>query len=130
MNQEPIVSERLDQPETAQNGSKLFYTCPGAEAIMIVAEFSTVPMGTGTSASEYVLAIYEILRESGVKFVPGPMSTAIETNSFEQLFEIIEKANKKLAEMGVQRIITSVHIDYRRDLNISIESKLNKVIGT
>ncbi len=95
---------------------------------MIVAEFSTIPMGTGTSASEYVLAIHEILRESGVKFLPGPMSTAIETNSFEQLFEIIEKANRKLAEMGVQRIITSVHIDYRRDLNISIESKLDKVI--
>ena len=92
---------------------------------MIVAEFSTIPMGTGTSASKYVLAIYEILRESGVKFVPGPMSTAIETNSFEQLFEIIEKANEKLAEMGVQRIITSIHIDYRQDVDISIESKLH-----
>ena len=95
---------------------------------MIVAEFSTIPMGAGTSASEYVLAIHEILRESGVKFFPGPMSTAVETNSFEQLFEIIEKANRKLAEMGVQRIITSVHIDYRRDLNISIESKMHKLI--
>ncbi len=95
---------------------------------MIVAEFSTIPMGTGTSASEYVLAIYEILRESGVKFVPGPMSTAIEANSFEQLFEMIEKANKKLAEMGVQRIITSVHIDYRLDSDISMESKLHKII--
>lgn len=95
---------------------------------MIVAEFSTIPMGTGTSASEYVLAIHEILRESGVKFVPGPMSTSIETNSFEQLFEMIEKANKKLAEMGVQRIITSIHIDYRRDSDISMESKLHKII--
>jgi len=95
---------------------------------MIVAEFSAIPMGTGTSASKYVLAIYEILRESGVKFVPGPMSTAIETNSFEQLFKVIEKTNKKLAEMGVQRIITSIHIDYRLDEDISIESKLHKSI--
>ena len=95
---------------------------------MIVAEFSVIPIGRGTSASRYVLAIYEILRESGVTFVPGPMSTAIETNSFEQLFEVIEKANKKLAEMGAQRIITSVHIDYRLDKDISIESKLHKSI--
>jgi uncharacterized protein (TIGR00106 family) len=95
---------------------------------MIVAEFSAIPMGTGTSASKYVLAIYEILRESGVRFVPGPMSTAIETNSFEQLFEVIELANKKLAELGVKRIITSVHIDYRLDEDISIESKLHKSI--
>jgi len=95
---------------------------------MIVAEFSVIPMGTGTSASKYVLAIYEVLRESGVTFVPGPMSTAIETNSFEQLFKVIEKANRKLADMGVQRIITSVHIDYRMDKDISIESKLHKSI--
>jgi uncharacterized protein (TIGR00106 family) len=95
---------------------------------MIVAEFFAIPMCTGTSASKYVLAIYKILREFGVTFVPGPMSTAIETNSFEQLFEVIEKANKKLAEMGVPRIITSVHIDYRLDKDISIESKLHKSI--
>ena len=91
---------------------------------MIVAEFSVIPMGTETSASKYVQAIYEILSESGVRFVPGPMSTAIETNSFEQLFEVIEKANRKLAEMSVKRIITSIHIDYRLDSDISIESKL------
>ena len=95
---------------------------------MIVAEFSTIPLGVGTSASNYVLAIHELLRESGVKFVPGPMSTAIEVNSFEELFKTIELANKKLAEMGVQRIITSIRIDYRLDKDISIESKLHKSI--
>jgi uncharacterized protein YqgV (UPF0045/DUF77 family) len=56
------------------------------------------------------------------------MSTSIETNSFEQLFKVIEKANKKLADMGVQRIVTSVHIDYRLDKDVSIESKLHKSI--
>lgn len=95
---------------------------------MIVAEFSTTPMGTGTSASNYVLAIHELLRESGVKFVPGPMSTAIEANSFAELFKAIELANKKLADMGVQRIITAVRIDYRLDKDLSIESKLHKII--
>jgi uncharacterized protein (TIGR00106 family) len=91
---------------------------------MIVADFATIPLGTGTSASDYVLAVHKLLRQSGIKYVAGPMSTAIETSSFEQLFEVIEKANKKLAEMGAQRIITSVHIDYRLDKDISIESKL------
>jgi uncharacterized protein (TIGR00106 family) len=91
---------------------------------MIVADFATIPMGTGTSGSDYVLAVHELLRQSGIKFAAGPMSTAIEASSFEQLFGVIEKANKKLAEMGVQRVITSVHIDYRLDKEISIESKL------
>jgi len=83
-----------------------------------------VPMGSGTSAAKYIRAVYDLLRESGVKFVPGPMSTSVETKSFEELFNLIEKANRRLKEMGVQRIITSISIDYRLDKEISIESKL------
>ena len=91
---------------------------------MIVAEFTTIPMGSGTSASKYIEAVYELLKESGINYMPGPMSTAVETDSFEKLFQILERANKKLANMGVQRIITTVHIDYRLDKDISIESKI------
>jgi uncharacterized protein (TIGR00106 family) len=91
---------------------------------MIVADFATIPMGTGTGASQYVLAVHELLRQSDIKFVAGPMSTAVEAESFGQLFEVIEEANKELANMGVQRIITTIHIDYRLDKDVSIESKL------
>jgi uncharacterized protein (TIGR00106 family) len=81
-------------------------------------------MGTETSAAKYIRNVYEVLKESGIKFIPGPMSTSVETKTFEELFDVIEKANKKLAEMGVRRIITSVNIDYRLDKEISLESKL------
>ena len=91
---------------------------------MIVADFSIVPMGSGTSAAKYIRAVYDLLRESGVRFVPGPMSTSVETKSFEELFDLIEKANQRLEDMGVERIITSIKIDYRLDKEISIESKL------
>ncbi len=91
---------------------------------MIVADFSMVPLGSGTSAAKYIRAVYDLLKESDVKFLPGPMSTSVETKSFEELFDLIEKANQRLEEMGVQRIITSVNIDYRLDKEISIESKL------
>ncbi|NTV27923.1 MAG: thiamine-binding protein, partial [Methanothrix sp.] len=70
---------------------------------MIVAEFTAIPMGSGTSASKYVEAVYELLKESGMKYMPGPMSTSVETDSFEMLFQILEKTNRKLANMGVQR---------------------------
>jgi len=108
-------------PEFAQSLSILYV--PNC-ITMIVADLSTIPMGTGTSASRYVSAVYDVLKEYNVKYVPGPMSTALEVDSFEQLFEILEKANKKLAGMGVLRIITTVRIDYRLDRDISIESKL------
>jgi uncharacterized protein (TIGR00106 family) len=94
---------------------------------MIVADFSIVPMGSGTSASRYVKAIHELLKKSGVKFVPGPMSTSVEVNSFEELFRIIEAGNQRLEDMGVQRIITNIRIDRRLDKEISIDSKLRAV---
>jgi uncharacterized protein (TIGR00106 family) len=94
---------------------------------MIVADFATIPMGDGTSASQYVRAVHELLRQSGIKYAEGPMSTAIEVNSFEQLFSVIEKANAVLVEMGVQRIITTLRIDYRLDKELSIQSKMGKI---
>ncbi|MDD2834988.1 MAG: MTH1187 family thiamine-binding protein [Methanothrix sp.] len=93
---------------------------------MIVADFTTIPMGAGTSASQYVQAVHELLNQSGIKFVAGPMSTSVEASSFEQLFKVIKEANKKLADMGVQRIVTSIRIDYRLDKDITIESKLGR----
>jgi len=94
---------------------------------MIVADFSMIPMGSGTSASRYVRAIHEVLKSSGVNFVPGPMSTSLEVESLEELFRVIDAANQRLKDMGVQRIITSIRIDYRLDKEISIDSKLKAV---
>ncbi len=91
---------------------------------MIVADFSLVPMGTGTSAGKYIRAVYEMLEASGVRFVPGPNSTSVEVESFKDIFDIIQRSNEKLVEMGAKRIITDVHIDHRLDKEISIESKL------
>jgi uncharacterized protein YqgV (UPF0045/DUF77 family) len=67
---------------------------------MIVADFSLVPMGTETSAGKYIRAVYEMLDASGVKFVPGPNSTSIEAKSFNDIFDIIQRSNEKLIEMG------------------------------
>ena len=92
---------------------------------MIVAEFSLVPMGTGTSASQYIRAVQDMLRGAGINFVPGPMSTSIEAASFPEIFELVEKANHLLAEMGAKRIITSLKLDFRLDKEISIQSKLS-----
>jgi uncharacterized protein (TIGR00106 family) len=94
---------------------------------MIVADFAVIPMGTGTSASDYVRAVHEMLQEKGIKHISGPMSTNIEAESFIDLSRVIEDANKILINMGVKRIITTLRIDYRLDKEISIESKLKKI---
>ena len=94
---------------------------------MIVADFSMIPMGTGTSGSRYVKAVHEVLKSSGINFVPGPMSTSVEVESLEELFRAIDAANARLKDMCVQRIITNIRIDCRLDKEISIRSKLQAV---
>ena len=86
-----------------------------------------IPMGSGTSASRYVKAIHEVLNSSGVNFVPGPMSTSLEVKSLQELFWVIDAANERLKEMGVQRIVTNIRIDCRLDKEISIHTKLEAV---
>ncbi|UEC43653.1 MAG: Thiamine_BP domain-containing protein [Methanothrix sp.] len=94
---------------------------------MIVAELSMITMGTGTSASRYVRAVHQVLKGSGLKFVPGPMSTSIEAGSMGEIFEVVEKADAVLAEMGAGRIVTTIKIDHRLDKEISIETKMKAV---
>lgn len=94
---------------------------------MIVADFSIVPMGSGTSASKYVRAVHQVLADAGVTFVPGPMSTALQAESLEALFKTVEAADQRLEQMGVQRMIINIRIDHRRDKEISIDSKLGSI---
>ncbi|MDF0590231.1 MTH1187 family thiamine-binding protein [Candidatus Methanocrinis natronophilus] len=94
---------------------------------MIVAELSMITMGTGTSASRYVRAVHQVLKDSGLKFVPGPMSTSVEAGSMGEIFEVVEKADAVLAEMGAGRIVTTIKIDHRLDKEISIDTKMKAV---
>ncbi len=81
-------------------------------------------MGTGTSMSQHVKAVHDILDEEGIKYMPGPMSTALEVDSLDDLFDVIEQSNHVLTDRGVQRVLTTINIDYRLDKEISMKSKL------
>ena len=92
--------------------------------LMIVADIRIVAVGKGTSMSQHVKAVHDILDEEGIKYMPGPMSTALEVDSLDDLFDVIEQSNQVLADRGVQRILTTINIDYRLDKEISMKSKL------
>jgi uncharacterized protein (TIGR00106 family) len=91
---------------------------------MIVADIRIVPVGIGTSISQEVRAIYKMLDKKGVKYIPGPMSTSLEVQSLDNLFDLIKTANKLLEDRGMQRILITINIDNRLDKEISIETKL------
>lgn len=101
--------------------------CAEQNITMIVAEFSLLPMGSGTSAGDYIRAVHALLEEEEIRFIPGAMSTSLEVSSLRELFDLMEKANHLLAQMGVRRIITSIKIDMRLDREITLQSKLSRL---
>ena len=55
------------------------------------------------------------------------MSTVIEAENLELLFEIIKEAHNQVKNNGADRIITEIKIDDRIDKNATIESKIKSL---
>jgi len=94
---------------------------------MIIAQFSISPVGKEISLSKYVRELVKILKNSNIKYDINPMSTTVEINDLISLFNLIEKLNEKLFNLGVKRVITDLKVDYRIDKDATMESKLDSI---
>lgn len=94
---------------------------------MIIASLSIAPLGKSTSVSSYVKLVIETLKKEHVRFQTNAMTTVIETNDIETLFNIIQKAHLAVVAAGAKRIITEIKIDDRRDKEATIESKIQSL---
>ncbi|SHJ50368.1 thiamine-binding protein [Thermoclostridium caenicola] len=68
--------------------------------------------------------VIEMIQQSGVKYVVGPMETTME-GEFDTLMEIVRKAQTVCCEAGAKRVISVVKIDYRPE-GVTIEEKIEK----
>jgi len=94
---------------------------------MVHVSITIIPLGVGTSISHYVAKTVEILEELGYKPIVGPAETSFEIPSLEQLGIVLRKIHDTLHAMGVQRIITTIMVDDRRDKHQPLEAKAEKV---
>ena len=94
---------------------------------MIISQLSISPLGKGISLGKYIKEVIKILKKDNIKFVTNPMSTIIETNDLESLFNVVSNINKELFKLGLKRVVTELKIDYRVDKNITMESKLKSI---
>jgi len=92
----------------------------------LIVEISFVPIGTGTSLSRYVAKVIKNLEKSGIKYQLTPMGTIVE-GEWEEISDLIDHSHKLIFEMGIERIITNIKIDYRLDKSSSMEDKINSV---
>ena len=95
---------------------------------MIIAEISTFAIdGTGTSLGKYVRAALRVLKDSGHSHHVSPMGTCIETETVDEMFDILKKMHNAVADAGGPRIVTTIKIDDRRDTDRKMEGKLKSV---
>ncbi len=95
---------------------------------MISAELTIIPIGTSsTSLSNYVAAAVAALNESGIKYQLSGMGTLLEAENPDELFDAIKNAHEAVFKAGMDRVVTSVKIDDRRDHDRTMDDKVRSV---
>jgi uncharacterized protein (TIGR00106 family) len=91
---------------------------------MIIGELAIFPTSEGASVSKYVKEVIKVIENSGLKSYTGGMATTIEAPTLRALFDVVEKTDRILVEMGAQRIHIDLRVDHRLDKKATVESKL------
>lgn len=98
---------------------------------MAIVDVTVIPIGTeGPSVSEYVADIQRILegykQEGKINYQLTPMNTLIE-GELSDLFEVVQAIHEAPFQKGLQRVATNLRIDDRRDIERTMNEKLDSV---
>jgi len=91
----------------------------------VLIHFSIFPTDKGTSVSPYVARSVRIIRESGLSYKLGPMSTAVE-GEWGEVMAVVEKCFTELRK-DCHRIYMTLQMDYREGALNRIEGKIQSV---
>jgi uncharacterized protein (TIGR00106 family) len=91
----------------------------------VLIHFSLFPTDKGTSVSPYVAKSLRIIRDSGLSYKLGPMSTAVE-GEWGEVMAVVEKCFTELRK-DCSRIYMTLQMDYREGAVNRIEGKIKSV---
>jgi uncharacterized protein (TIGR00106 family) len=91
----------------------------------VLIHFSMFPTDKGTSVSPYVAKSVRIIRDSGLPYKLGPMSTAIE-GGWDEVMAVVERCFMELKK-DCSRIYMTLQADYREGAVNRIEGKVKSV---
>lgn len=83
-----------------------------------------LPNVSSDKTYEVVDEAIKVIRESGVKYLVGPMETTME-GELDLLLEIVKKAQESCIQAGAARVMSIIKIDYRPE-GVTIEEKIHK----
>lgn len=95
---------------------------------MALMHLTVIPLGTGSpSVGDYVAEIQKMLESSGFAYELTDMGTVIEGATHELLALAARLAEAPFAR-GVDRVVTQISLDDRRDKKVSIGTKKASVV--
>ena len=96
----------------------------------VIAEISIAPIGTSdTSMGKEIAAAYNAIRNirNLKKVTLTPMSTQVESDSLDGIFEAIRAAHNSAKSVGAKRVISTIRIDERLDKPNTLDEKIQSV---
>ena len=93
----------------------------------VLLEFAMFPTDKqGTSASESVSKVIEMIKNSGVKYKLTAMGTIIETNTLKEATAIVEKSYEVLEPFS-ERVYSTLTLDIRKGKTNRLEQKIASI---
>jgi uncharacterized protein (TIGR00106 family) len=90
---------------------------------MAIMQLTIIPLGTQTpSLARYVADIQQTLRREGIPHELTDMGTIIEGDP-QDLFSLAARLHALPFASGVQRVVTQISIDERRDKKVKLGDK-------
>jgi uncharacterized protein (TIGR00106 family) len=91
----------------------------------VLINFAIFPLDKGESVSIYVSRVVKIIRDSGLSYQFGPMSTTIE-GEWENVMTVVNNCFEELRK-DCDRVYMAVTADYRKGEPGRIERKVKSV---
>ena len=92
----------------------------------MLVELSIIPIGVGTSLSEYIAEIMKVIQESGLKYESHSMGTNLE-GEWDEIIPVVKRCHERLYEKGVERISTVLRISDRKDKPYTMAGKMESL---
>lgn len=97
---------------------------------MALLEVSVVPVGTDSpSISSFVAQACKEAKRNGIKFDVTPTGTVME-GDLPALLNVAQEMHTAAFRGGVQRVVTNISIDERRDKDLRMEETVTAVTST
>ena len=94
---------------------------------MALMHLTIIPLGTGSaSVGEYIADIQAAIEKSGHPYKLTDMGTIIEGSS-KELLNLAAELSDLPFNQGVQRVLTQINLDDRRDKKVGLGDKVASV---